>query len=191
VETTREQNAREIRLNYGYIIDSARSAIPLIRKGCRGGSIISFTTIEAHRGAATFSVYAGAKAATTNFSRAMAVELGAEQIRFNTIVPDTTPTRTSASAMSPEFMARFDDIPPEVRSQGYKMYIPQQRAPAQEDLGNAVLFLASDFSRAITGANLHVDGGTMAAAGFLNWPFGDGFMPAPPAETLRRMFAVD
>ena len=34
-------------------------------------------------------------------------------------------------------------------------------------------------------------GGTMAAAGFLDWPFGDGFMPAPPAQTLRRLFGAD
>jgi len=42
------------------------------RKGGNGGSVINFTTIEAHRGAATYAVYAGAKAATTNFSRALA-----------------------------------------------------------------------------------------------------------------------
>ena len=100
LDSTREQNARDIRLNYGYVIDSVRRAVPLIRKGGRGGSIVNFTTIEAHRGAATFSVYAGAKAATTNFSRAMAVELGAEGIRVNSIAPDTSPARGSYNALS-------------------------------------------------------------------------------------------
>src|SRR3979490_1042133 len=42
MNTTREDNARDIRLNYGYVIDSCRRAIPLIRKGS-GGSIINFT----------------------------------------------------------------------------------------------------------------------------------------------------
>jgi 3-oxoacyl-[acyl-carrier protein] reductase len=65
-----------IQLNYGYVLDSVRRAIPLIRKSGKGGSIINFTNIEAHRGAAMLSVYAGAKAANTNFSRAMAGELG-------------------------------------------------------------------------------------------------------------------
>jgi NAD(P)-dependent dehydrogenase (short-subunit alcohol dehydrogenase family) len=101
VETTREQNANDLRLNYGYVIDSCRRAIPLIRKGGRGGSIINFTTIEAHRGAATFAVYAGAKAATTNFSRALAVELGADRIRVNCIAPDTSPAKASNAALSP------------------------------------------------------------------------------------------
>jgi NAD(P)-dependent dehydrogenase (short-subunit alcohol dehydrogenase family) len=72
LKTTREQNAAEIRLNFGYVVDSVRRVVPLLRKSGRGGSIINFTTIEAHRGAATFSVYAGAKAANNNFTRAMA-----------------------------------------------------------------------------------------------------------------------
>ncbi len=82
-------------MNYGYVIDSVRRAVPLIRSGGTGGSIINFTTIEAHRGAATYAVYAGAKAATTNFSRAMALELGADRIRVNPIAPDANPGKTS------------------------------------------------------------------------------------------------
>jgi NAD(P)-dependent dehydrogenase (short-subunit alcohol dehydrogenase family) len=61
--------AADIRRNYGYVLDSTRLAVPLLRKSGRGGSIINFTTIEAHRGAAGFAVYAGAKAALTNFTR--------------------------------------------------------------------------------------------------------------------------
>ncbi len=188
VETTREQNAKEIRRNFGYVIDSFRRAIPLIRKGGRGGSIINFTTIEAHRGAATFSVYAGAKAATTNFTRAMAVELGADHIRVNTIAPDTTPSRAVFEVIDAEILEKLSRLSEQTLAQTFNMYIPQKRAPGEEDLANAVLFLASDLSRAITGTTLHVDGGTMAASGFIDWPFGDGYMPAPMAETLRRLF---
>src|SRR5579884_1250453 len=50
-----EQCVADIQRNYGYVIDSVRHAVPLIRKGGRGGSIINFTTIEAHRGAAGFA----------------------------------------------------------------------------------------------------------------------------------------
>jgi NAD(P)-dependent dehydrogenase (short-subunit alcohol dehydrogenase family) len=188
MESTREQNAADIRLNYGYVIDSLRRAIPLIRKGGKGGSIINFTTIEAHRGAAMLSVYAGAKAANTNFSRAMAVELGAEGIRVNVIAPDTTPSRTSWHALDAGTRAQFEKLSPEVMAQGYKIYIPQKQAPTEDDLANAVLFLASDLARAITGITLHVDGGTMAALGFLDWPFGDRFAPSPMAGTLSAMF---
>ena len=191
VETTREQNAVDVRLNFGYVVDSVRRAVPLIRKGGAGGSIINFTTIEAHRGAATFAVYAGAKAATTNFSRAMAVELGAEGIRVNLIAPDTTPSRTNFAAIDPALLAKLESLSPDTLAQTYKMYIPQKRAPSEEDLSNAVLFLVSDLSRAITGITLHVDGGTSASLGFIDWPFGDGFIPAPMSGTLARLFERD
>lgn len=188
MESTPAQNARDIQLNFGYVIQSVRRAVPLIRKGGRGGSIVNFTTIEAHRGAATYAVYAGAKAATTNFSRAMAVELGAEQIRVNLIAPDTSPARGSNSALYPEDLRRLAAAGPDALGASMKMYVPQQRAPSVEDITDGVLFLVSDLSRAITGTTLHVDGGTVAALGFIDWPFGDSFMPAPLGGTLARLF---
>ncbi|HZV08167.1 MAG TPA: SDR family oxidoreductase, partial [Novosphingobium sp.] len=71
---------------------------------------------------------------------------------------------------------------------GLEMYIPRGEAPPIEALADAVLFLASDLSRFVSGTTLHVDGGTMAAAGFLDWPFGDGFVPTPLAGTLGRLY---
>jgi NAD(P)-dependent dehydrogenase (short-subunit alcohol dehydrogenase family) len=188
LNTTREDNARDIRLNYGYIIDSVRRAVPLIQRGGRGGSIISFTTIEAHRGAATYAVYAGAKAATTNFSRALAVELGGEGIRVNLIAPDTSPARASNSALYAEDFARLAALGEDALAETYKMYVPLKKAPSVEDVVNGVLFLASDLSRSITGTTLHIDGGTSAALGFMDWPYGDSFMPAPLGGTLSRLF---
>jgi NAD(P)-dependent dehydrogenase (short-subunit alcohol dehydrogenase family) len=187
-ETTREQNAADIRRNFGYVVDSIRRAVPLIRKGGRGGSIINFTTIEAHRGAATFSVYAGAKAATTNFSRAMAVELAAEGIRINMIAPDTTPSRGSTNSMSSEMLAKLENMPEKAMELLLGMYIPQKRSPTEEDLTNALLFLVSDLSRATTGTTVHVDGGTIASFGFIDWPLGEGYCPAPMPETVNLLY---
>jgi NAD(P)-dependent dehydrogenase (short-subunit alcohol dehydrogenase family) len=170
------------------VVDSFKRAVPLIRKGGAGGSIVSFTTIEAHRGAATYAVYAGAKAATTNFSRAMAVEFAAEGIRANIIAPDTTPARGAYSSGIPglipkaEVEARANKTTP-----GLAVYIPQQMPPQVKDLANAVLFLVSDLSRTITGTVLHVDGGAMAAAGFIEWPEGAGFGPAPRGRMLQAL----
>ena len=166
--TTRADHARDIRMNYDHVVQSCHRAIPLLRRSGQGGAIVNFTTIEAHRGAATYAVYAGAKAAITNFSRALAVELGADQIRVNCLASDTTPARAS--------MAR-----------AIEFYVPQKRAPSVDDVVNALLFLVSDLSRAITGTTLFVDGGTQAAFGFLNWPGGDGFMPAPLGGSLGRL----
>ena len=182
-----EADERDIRRNYGYVIDSTRLAIPLIRKTGRGGSIINFTTIEAHRGAASFAVYAGAKAATTNFTAALAVELGSEGIRVNCIAPDTTPSAGNADAV-PGIGAAFATLPPAAAGKGLAMYVPLKQVPMPDDLADAVLFLASDLSRFVSGTTLHVDGGTKAASGFIDWPYGDGFVPTPLAGTLGVLF---
>lgn len=187
-EASREDIAKDIQRNYGYVVQSVQRAIPLLRRSGEGGSIISFTTIEAHRGAASFAVYAGAKAATTNFSRSMAVELGKDGIRVNCIAPDTTPTRGNMAAMPPSFAEGFARLPASAQGKGMEMYIPCGQQPPTEAMGDAVLFLASDLGRFVSGMTLHVDGGTMAAAGFLEWPFGDGFVPVPLAGTLSRMY---
>jgi NAD(P)-dependent dehydrogenase (short-subunit alcohol dehydrogenase family) len=188
MDATPEQCTADIHRNYGYVIESVRHAVPLIRKGARGGSIINFTTIEAHRGAAGFAVYAGAKAATTNFTRALAVELGSERIRVNTLAPDTTPSEGNIQALAPELLTRMAGIPAEAVKASMDMYIPLKAQPGADDLANGVLFLASDLSAFVTGTTLHVDGGTMAAAGFLDWPFGDGYLPVPMDGTLNRLF---
>ena len=187
-QTSRADHARDIRLNYGYVIDSCQRAIPLLRKSGNGGSIINFTTIEAHRGAATFAVYAGAKAANMNFSRALAVELGADQIRVNCIALDTNLARASNNALYPEDIARMVALGEDAMAKAMEIYVPQRRAPAVDDVINGVLFLVSDLSRSVTGTTLHIDGGTIAALGWLNWPCGDGFMPAPLGGTLERLF---
>lgn len=182
VDTTRESHARDIRLNYGYVIDSCQRAIPLLR-AAGGGSIVNFTTIEAHRGAATFAAYAGAKAATRNFSRALAVELGADQIRVNCVATDTNLARASNAALAPEDFDRLAALGSDALDRAMEMYVPQKRAPEVEDVVNGVIFLASDLSRAVTGTTLHIDGGTIASLGWIDWPV-DGFMPAPLGGTL-------
>ena len=190
IESPRENDGEMIRLNYGYVLDSTRRIVPLIRKSGKGGAIVNFTTIEAHRGAAGYSVYAGAKAAVTNFTKAIAVELGKERIRVNIVAPDTSPSVGYGLRPGPEAdrIARFYAFTPEQRAAAWAMYIPMQAAPGVEDLANAVLFLVSDLARSITGQVLHVDGGTSASLGFLDWPYGDGWGPAPQPETIDRLF---
>ena len=176
----------DIRRNYGYVLDSIRFAVPLLRKSGRGGSIVNFTTIEAHRGAAGFAVYAGAKAALTNFTRALAVELGAEKIRVNTLAPDTTPSEGNHLAIPEPLRSRMAAVPLPAMMQNLGMYVPLKSPPMPENLADGVLFLVSDLASFVTGTTLHVDGGTMAAAGFLEWPFGEGHLPvAAPASALR------
>lgn len=187
-QTSRQNHADNIRYNYGYHIDSCQRALPLLKKSGCGGSIINFTTIEAHRGAATFAVYAGAKAALTNFSRALAVELGQHMIRVNCLASDTSPARTTNAALAPEDFERLAACGPDAMAEAMKIYVPMKRAPSVEEVIDGLVFLACDLSRTVTGTTLFVDGGTQAAFGFLDWPGGDGFMPAPLGGALKLMF---
>jgi NAD(P)-dependent dehydrogenase (short-subunit alcohol dehydrogenase family) len=116
------------------------------------------------------------------------VELAAERIRVNVIAPDTTPSQTSRNALDPSVGAQMDALPQHVLEAGTRMTIPMAAKPMERDLADAVLFLASDLSGYITGISLPVDSGTYAASGFINWPFGDGYMPSPKAGTLRQLF---
>lgn len=186
-DSTAESRALDIERNYGYLLRSCHLALPLLRAGRPGGSIINFTTIEAGRGAAGWSVYAGAKAAATNFSRSLAVELGPERIRVNCIAPDTTPTQGNIDATPASLREDRAGVPPEIMAEALKMYIPMETSATVDDLANAVLFLASDLSARVTGTTVHVDGGTWAASGFINWPFGY-WLPVANPTVAKRIF---
>jgi NAD(P)-dependent dehydrogenase (short-subunit alcohol dehydrogenase family) len=186
---TPESWALDIHRNYTHVLYSTRAALPLLRKGGRGGSIINFTTIEAHRGAAHLTVYAGAKAATTNFSRALAVELGRERIRVNTMATDLTWTRGNVNSIPPERRAALAKVPVSTLEKGLAIAIPRGDAPTVNEIANGVLFLASDLSSGVTGSVLHVDGGTYAGSGFNLWP--EGEVGPVPIESLPRLFPDD
>jgi 3-oxoacyl-[acyl-carrier protein] reductase len=156
------------RANFSWLLHSTQlAANQMLRQG-DGGSIISITSIEGHRAAPGYAVYAGMKAAVTNFSRTLAVELAPHGIRVNTIAPDQTPT---------------EGMPFEGDPRTYQAGIPMGRKGTYEDTGNCALFLASELSNYVTGTTLHPDGGAWASSGWFNWP-GLGFLNNPPESVF-------
>jgi NAD(P)-dependent dehydrogenase (short-subunit alcohol dehydrogenase family) len=186
LKSTPEEDAADIRRNFGYVIQSIRAAVPRMRPG---GSIINFTTIEAHRGAGSFSVYAGAKAGTSNLTKALAVELGPRGIRVNELAPDTTPSRGNAQAMRDDLFQKMTAAGEEAGLNAMKLYVPLGKPPMPEDIAKGVLFLASELSSMISGVTLHVDGGTGGALGFLNWPYDSGMLPTATADAGAALFS--
>jgi NAD(P)-dependent dehydrogenase (short-subunit alcohol dehydrogenase family) len=166
-----------IRSNFTWLLHSTQLGIVRMRAGGRGGSIINITSIEAHRAAPGFAVYAGMKAAVTNFGRSLALELAPEGIRVNTIAPDMVPTEGVQGIEG----SVFDASP--ASDAIVRASIPMQRLGRYEDVGNAALFLASDLSSYITGETLHPDGGAHASSGWFNWP-GVGWANTPPAQAI-------
>jgi NAD(P)-dependent dehydrogenase (short-subunit alcohol dehydrogenase family) len=117
----------------------------------RPGSIINVSSQMGHVGAARRTVYCASKHAMEGFTKAMAVELGAHNIRVNSLGPtflDTPLTR------------------PFLQNQAFKAEVLSKirlgRLGTVEDLTGAILFLASDASSLMTGSALVVDGGWTA-----------------------------
>jgi NAD(P)-dependent dehydrogenase (short-subunit alcohol dehydrogenase family) len=157
-----------IRANFTWLLHSTHLAARQMVQQGDGGSIISITSIEGHRAAPGYAVYAGMKAGVTNFSRTLAVELAPHRIRVNTIAPDMTPTEGMPSQGGPR---------------KYEISIPMGREGTYEDTGNCALFLASNLSSYVTGTTLHPDGGAWASSGWFNWPE-IGFANTPPPSVL-------
>jgi NAD(P)-dependent dehydrogenase (short-subunit alcohol dehydrogenase family) len=155
-------------MNFGWLLHTTHLAANQMKQQGHGGSIISITSIEGHRAAPGYAVYAGMKGAVTNFSRTLALELAPDRIRVNTIAPDQTPT---------------EGLPMHYDERVVKAGIPMGRQGTYRDIGGAALFLASDLSEYITGTTLHPDGGAWASAGWWNWPE-LGWVNNPPLTGL-------
>lgn len=144
-----------IRTNYTWILHSIHLAVPRMR-AAGGGSIVNITSTDAHRGVPGVAVYASMKAAVTHLGRSLAIELGPEQIRVNTIatVDVVTEAMTSIGGRS------APDAPSPAKAEVTRTRLG--RPASLEDVGSAALFLASDLSRSCTGMTVFVDGGTTA-----------------------------
>lgn len=167
------------RTNFTWLLSSIQLAIPRLR-AAGGGSIINLGSIEGDRAAPGFAVYAGLKAAVVNLGRSLAVELGPDRIRVNTVAPDYVPTAGLAGAGAGASDAGA------VADAAHRISVPMGRLGTDGDVGGCVLFLASDLSRFVTGTTLHPDGGTWASAGWFNWP-DEGFRNTVPEAVVRSL----
>jgi NAD(P)-dependent dehydrogenase (short-subunit alcohol dehydrogenase family) len=140
-----------VRENFTSVTNFVRACVPLMPDD-GSASIVNITSIEAHRGAPGFAVYSAMKAAVANLTMSLALELGERHIRINCVAPDVIPT-------------------PGIGEVDVKTPLPF--AGHVDDVAGAALYLASDLSRFVTGTTLHVDGGNLAAAGWVRDATGD------------------
>jgi NAD(P)-dependent dehydrogenase (short-subunit alcohol dehydrogenase family) len=178
VDTTPKGWDALLRTNLLHVLHSCSLAVPLIRSGGRGGSIINMSTIEAHRAAPGYAVYSAAKAAMEQFARTLAVELAPYGIRVNNVAPDFVPTPNLSGIIGPD-LTMADPV-------GAAIAIPMGRPGTVTDVSSCVVFLASALSSYLTGATLHPDGGTSASSGWFNWPR-TGWANYVPRPVLERI----
>lgn len=135
-----------VRENFTSVTNFVRTCVPHMPE--RGGSIVNMTSIEAHRAAPGFAIYAAMKTAVYSLTKSLALELGDRLIRVNCIAMDVIPTPGLG-------MADF----------GRRTPLPIDGHV--DDVAAACIYLAGDASRFVTGTTLHVDGGNTAAAGWI------------------------
>jgi 3-oxoacyl-[acyl-carrier protein] reductase len=173
-----------IRTNFTWLTECTRLAAMRMADSGRGGSIITITSIEAHRAAPGYAVYAAMKSAVAHLSRTLAVELGPSGIRVNCIAPDIVPTAGMLGLMGDATSGTSEPGSPALSGSSNdpldEVQIPMGRKGRETDVGNCALFLASDLSSYITGTTLHPDGGALASSGWLRWPEA-GWTARPPS----------
>jgi len=127
------------------------AARQMVKQG-GGGSIINVTSQLAEVARPDRAAYVASKGGTRSLTQAMAVDLAAHGIRVNAIAPGPTLTGLTRPNYAADPTAQ----------RATEALIPLGRLGQPDDLDGAVLFLASDDSRWVTGSTVTVDGGYLA-----------------------------
>jgi NAD(P)-dependent dehydrogenase (short-subunit alcohol dehydrogenase family) len=120
-------------------------AIRMVERG-HGGRIINIASTSGHRGRDGATAYPAAKGGVLNLTRTLAVQLGPNNIRVNSITPNRVLTEAEPGAPT--------------RSTQVNNLVGRQGTP--QDLANVAVFMASDDADFIAGADILVDGGLLA-----------------------------
>ncbi|SDO40092.1 NAD(P)-dependent dehydrogenase, short-chain alcohol dehydrogenase family [Paenibacillus sp. yr247] len=146
-ETTEEDFESVYALNVKVPFFLVAELAPLMAE--RGkGSIVNISTMVADYGMSGMSLYGSSKAAISLLTKAWAAEYGPSGVRVNTVSPG--PTRTEGTDAMGEGLDQL------------AAQAPAGRPASADEIAEAVVFLATDRSSFIHGANLAVDGGQTA-----------------------------
>jgi NAD(P)-dependent dehydrogenase (short-subunit alcohol dehydrogenase family) len=148
-ETTLEQWNRLFSINVTGVFLGAKHVVPyLVERG--GGSIVNLSSVAGLLGASGHACYGASKGAVRILTKDLAAELGAQNIRVNSIHP--TYVKTAMADYGAAIAGKsLDEMGREMSVLG--------RLAEPEDVANVIVFLASDESRYLTGAEFVVDGG--------------------------------
>ena len=143
-------------------------AVPIMAAQ-RSGSIITVASVNGVRAGLGGLYYSVAKAAAIHLTRCAAVELGEKGIRINTVSPGPIATGIfgKGAGLEPDEADANTDYAEVALAAVLPRWQPLPYVGRADDIAQAVLFLASDAARLVTGHNLVVDGGICAG-----WPAG-------------------
>ncbi len=144
--------ARQIEVNLTSIYLGTRRAVQEMRRVGQGGSIVNMSSVVGQVGVPGCGAYAASKGGVRLFTKTVALETARDRIRVNSVHPGMILTNMQKVAMAGN-ADQYDAV---------TAAIPMGFMGDPLDIANCVLFLASEESRYITGAELTVDGGLTA-----------------------------
>lgn len=134
-----------LKINVTGVFFTVQAALPHLNSGA---SVILNSSVLAKAGSPGWSAYAASKGAVSSMARVLASELSPRGIRVNTVSPGATRTPIWGE---PEGIAQMDPV--------LSRMIPMNRLGEPLEIANVALFLASDDSSYVQGAEISVDGG--------------------------------
>lgn len=160
-DATDDQWGNIIAINLTGVWNTLKAAVPAILAGERGGSIILTGSFAASHGLANLAPYTAAKHGVLGVMRSLAGELGPRYVRVNAVSPGNVGTKM---LLNEEIFKVFrPDLAEPSFADVEEIFLsfPAIPVPYVEpiDVSNAVVFLASDEARYITGIDLRVGAG--------------------------------
>ncbi|MDY8110616.1 glucose 1-dehydrogenase [Fulvimarina sp. 2208YS6-2-32] len=150
LETVEWDKVLDTNLKGAFLV--AQAAAKAMKEAERGGSIVNIASILGIRVAGALMPYAVSKAGLIQMTRSMALEWARYAIRVNAICPGYIETPLNADFFGSE------------PGQALIRRIPQRRLGQESDLDGALLLLASDAGRYMTGSDIVVDGGHLVSS---------------------------
>lgn len=152
VTTPMEVWDETMNINLKGVFLMSRHVVPLMAKH-GGGAIINNSSVLGIVGMEDCVAYNATKGAVRQITRSMAIDHAGDHIRVNSVCPGYIKTK-----MDPEFMGNPPDADEQLDMIAAEM-IPLVRRAEAVEVGHAVLYLASDEARYVTGSDLVIDGG--------------------------------
>jgi 3-oxoacyl-[acyl-carrier protein] reductase len=159
-DLSEEEWDRHLDVNLKGVWLTSKCAIPHMI-GREGGSIVNVASLSGVKARPFMAAYCASKGGVIMLTQEMAVELAPHRVRVNSVSPVFGETPMGAGLLD-QAAAYYELGGAEVAKQAVIQGIPLKRGATPEDIGNAVLYLASDEASLVTGINLTVDGGASA-----------------------------
>jgi len=147
---------KAVELSFMSHVRMIRAALPYLLKS-EVASVLTVTSISVKQPVDNLILSNSVRGATVGLTKSLAIELGKENIRFNSILPGWTETERVAELMTARAAANKSTVEEEMKKQ--MAACPLGRMGSPEEFANAAVFLLSPAASYITGVMLNVDGG--------------------------------